>query len=313
MPVDGEGVPEFIHLLPAGTITTQDGRGPYKVGSMAKLADELNAGGKLALDECHSTDLAAPKGAPAPARGWMTDFEARDDGLWAKVKWTGQGRTMMEDGAYNGISPVIVHDKAKNVVGLLRASLTNAPNLKGLTALHSEGLTMDWRTKLIELLGLDSEADDAAIEAALTELKNKPAAEAATHSQQSVTEHPAFIALQSEAAALAEKVNALTEGATREKADAFVDGAISEGRVGVKAARDEYVTMHMENPERAERLINALPKLTGGAGIDGDAPNKEAGKSDLTVEDRRVMQLMGISEDDYQAERAAEDKRKEAL
>lgn len=142
MPIDGNldagGVPDWIHLLPAGAITTQDGRGPYTVGSMAALAEQLNASGKLAVDECHSTDLAAPNGSPAPARGWMKAFEARDNGLWAEVDWTRQGRSLMEDGAYNGISPVIVHTKDNSVVGLLRASLTNAPNLKGLTALHSQ-------------------------------------------------------------------------------------------------------------------------------------------------------------------------------
>jgi hypothetical protein len=62
-------VPALVHLLPAGAIHTVDGRGPYRVDNAAALAtSSLNlAGGRLPLDESHATDLAAPKGRPAPA------------------------------------------------------------------------------------------------------------------------------------------------------------------------------------------------------------------------------------------------------
>jgi phage I-like protein len=312
MSADG-AVPDWIHLLPAGLVTTQDGRGPYKVPSIPALAEALNAGGKLALDECHSTDLAAPSGAPAPARGWMTEFEAREDGLWALVKWTAQGRALMEDEAYNGISPVIVHTKDNTVVGLLRASLTNAPNLRGLTALHSqdnqEDTSMDWKAKLMGLLGLPEDADDAAIEAAL---EKKLAAPAAHAQQQDITEHPAFKALQSELTEVTTQLNAQTESTARDKATAFVDAAIAEGRVGVKPARDEYVQMHMEDPARAEKLIGAMPILKGGTALQSEiAPSTD--ESGLDAEDRRIMALMGVDEEEYKASRDGAAQKKEAL
>lgn len=304
--------PDWIHLLPAGTVTTQDGRGPYTVPSMTGLAEALNAGPKLALDECHSTDLAAPSGAPAPARGWMTEFEAREDGLWALVKWTAKGRELMEDGAYNGISPVILHTKGNSVVGLLRASLTNAPNLRGLTALHSQDTTngetsMDWKAKLIELLGLSEDADDAAISAALEKKMSAPA----THAQQDITDHPAFKALQGELTTAVTALNAQTDATKKEKAEAFVDGAIAEGAVGVKAARDTYVQMHQENPERATSIIAALPRLKAGTALHSElAPS--ADETGLDAADRQVMALMGVSEEEYQASQKGAAK-KEAL
>ena len=314
MAADGV-VPDWIHLLPAGTVTTQDGRGPYKVPSVSALAEALNAGGKLALDECHSTDLAAPTGAPAPARGWMTEFEARDDGLWALVKWTAQGRAIMEDGAYNGISPVILHQKDGTVVGLLRASLTNAPNLKGLTALHSENtnteeLEMSLNTKLCEMLGLDPATDEAGIMSALEKRMSAPAA----HAQQGdIADNPAFQALQSELATAVTALNAQTESTSRDKATAFVDGAIAEGRVGVKPARDLYIDMHMEDPERAKKLIQAQPILKGGTALQSElAPTGES-DGELDAEDRRVMSLMGIDEDSYKASRDGAAAKKEAL
>ncbi len=316
MPVPHGTVPDWIHLLPAGTISTQDGRGPYTVADMPALAAAINAGGKLPLDECHSTDLAAPTGNPAPARGWIVESEARADGLWGRVEWTRQGRELMEDGAYNGISPVILHDRKKTVVGVLRASLTNAPNLKGLTALHSqepdtEGPGMDWKARIVELLKLDEAADDAAIEAALAKaLEAKP--ETATHGRQDITEHPAFKALQSELADAVTSLNAQGEATKRKDAEAFVDGAIAEGRVGVKAARDMYVQMHAENPARAEALVGALPILKSGTVLHSEIA-QAADESGLDAGDRQVMALMGLNEDDYKASRQGSAARKEAL
>src|SRR5690606_33685627 len=93
-PSEDGGAPEWVHLLPAGgTLTTADRRGPYKVGDYtALMAASLKEGEKLVLDECHSTDLAAPKGLPAPARGWIVALQLRDDGIWGQVEWTEEGR-----------------------------------------------------------------------------------------------------------------------------------------------------------------------------------------------------------------------------
>lgn len=137
LPATG-GVPEWVHIIPAGQVRTIDGRGPYTVPNMVALAAaSLAAGDKLPIDENHATDKGAALGLPAPARGWIVALEARSDGLWGKVDWTGSGRKLMLEKAYSGISPVLVHDRANVVARLLRASLTNTPNLQGLTTLHS--------------------------------------------------------------------------------------------------------------------------------------------------------------------------------
>jgi len=53
LPVDP--VAEWVHLLPAGTITTMDGRGPYRVSDAAALiAQSLHQGAKLPIDENHA-------------------------------------------------------------------------------------------------------------------------------------------------------------------------------------------------------------------------------------------------------------------
>ncbi len=300
---DSDGVPEWVHLLPAGEIRTNDGRGPYKVASMSAIADRLKDGVKLPIDECHSTDRAAPLGQPAPARGWIVALQARDDGLWGQVEWTGRGRELMEDRAYAGISPVIQHLKDGTVIGVLRASLINTPNIVGLASLHSEENGMDFKAKLIELLGLDSDADDAAVLAALS-------AKTET-SQHSAQNGEVIVALQSELADITGKYNELADTVGRDKATAFVDTAIAEGRVGVKPLRDKYITMHMADPAGTAELVGALPKLTG-ATITGDVAPETDDKG-LDAGDRAVMSLMGVSEEDYTAAQARQGIKKEAL
>ncbi len=311
------GVSDWIHLLPAGPITTHDGRGPYHIASMQALIERTSQRGsgasgtlRLPVDECHSTDKAAPLGLPAPARGWIVALEARADGLWGQVEWTGEGRRLIEDGAYAGISPAILHSKSGEVQELLRASLTNTPNLRGLTALHSEDEIMDWKAKLIEMLGLDAASDDAAIEAAMR--AKMDGGGVSTHA---VLEHPSVLALQSQVTSLTDELAALRDGAKRHAAETFVDGAIAQGRVGVTPLRDDYITLHMENPARAEALIGGMPVVKAGAVIEGDAP-QAGGASALAAlgaEDRQVMQLFSLTEDEYRARQEALGLKKDAL
>lgn len=320
LPEGGGDVPEWIHLLPAGEVCTADGRGPYLVKSLQAIAAGLAPGEKLPIDECHSTDLAATRGDPAPARGWIVELQAREDGLWGKVEWTGEGLRLMADKAYRGISPAVLHDKAMTVLGVLRASLTNTPNLLGLIALHSEGgpseeSGMDWKAKLIELLGLDSAADDAAISAALTaKLEGGDGGNGGGDAAVALNHqlgNQAVVALQSELAGVTTQLNQLRDERSRDQATAFVDAAIAEGRVGCKPLRDDYIALHMANPAQAVKMIAAMPALKGSTAALALAPETDAGGLDAA--DHQVIALMGLDPEDYRKSLEASGKRKEAL
>lgn len=326
LPIDGS-VPEWLHLLPVGEVRTRDGRGPYRVADAAHLMAVSTAAGKLAIDENHSTDLAAPKGGSAPARGWIVSMEARDDGIWGKVEWTPQGRRIAKHQEYRGISPVIAHRKDGTITAILRASLTNTPNLTGLTALHSEKENgMDLRVLLIEALGLDSAASDEDIVAAVKKKADGEALPAALQSalapiarivglgndadaqtvlagvqrlKEGGVNSDAVTALQSELTSVTNQLNALTENGQRKDATNFVDAAIAECRVGVKPMRDRYIAMHMKDAAGTEELINAMPILKGGSSI--SLQNVEAKPGDLGEADNQVIALMGIDREAYQA------------
>lgn len=325
---DTGSAPEWLHLLPAGEVRTVDGRGPYRVASAtALMSASIPAGHKLPLDENHATDLAAPKGGAAPARGWIVELQPRADGIWGRVEWTGEGRRIVEDQQYRGVSPVIAHRADGTITAIRRASLTNTPNLTGLTTLHAEEHKMDFRAWLIETLGLAADADDDAIVVALNkklETGDKGDVPAALQSafgsiatlvgvpatadaaavlagvqllKDGVDQDGVITGLQSELRTLTGKFNDLHDSTTRKDAESFVDGAIAAGRVGVKPLRDEYVTMHMENPARAARLIGGMPIVKGGASLGGTPPADV--KDGLGEADLQVIALMGIDRGEY--------------
>lgn len=330
---------DWIMLLPpleGGKVTTIDGRGPYRVSDLHRLASESlqAAGGKLAIDENHSTDLAAPRGEPAPARGWVEKIEVRDGALWGHVSWTDSGKALMSDRAYRGISPVIIHNKAGDVLRIARASLTNSPNLRGMSALHStqEEAMNELLAKLRTALGLAEDADEAAVLDAISKLKDGNAA--ALQSQLApivkaaglkadakvddvVTTVTALAAakatgadaqvtaLQSELAAVTTKFNDLSGTIAKERATAFVDGAIKAGRVGVKAMREHYIAMHAQDAARVEKEISALPILGADHRVINPTPPKD-GEVSLNAEQKQTAKMLGIAEKDYAATLQAE-------
>ena len=284
LPHQGE-VPDWIHLIPAGAeVVTQDQRGPYRLDTQSVLAS-FAPGAKLPVDENHAIDLAGPRGEPSPARGYIVELQSRADGIWGRVDWTDAGRALMADRAYLGISPAVIHDGSKRIIGIARASLTNKPNLVGLTHLHQEN-SMNLAA-VAKALGLPDDATEEQILAAIGELK-KPSADT-TALQSSLAEigvalgvasakpedilaaakggkaqDAAVIALQSELASVTTELNALKTDGAKARAVGFVGGAIKEGRVGVKPLRDHYIAMHMQDPGRVEKEIGAMPVLNGG-------------------------------------------------
>lgn len=276
--------PEWLHLLPAGTFRGADGRGPYTVKNAQKLIEASMAGGPLVLDENHATDHALKDGKPAPAQGWIVELQARADGIWGRVEWTPSGIALMASKAYRGISPVFIHARTGGeVYSLLRAALTNAPNLPQLSTLHSQEPEMDL-SKLRGALGLPDDADEAAILAAVT---------AAAQSRQSAT------ALQSQldtmattVVALQAQVDTAAAAGRRAEAERAVDAAITAGKP-LKPVRDYFIGLHMADPAKAADAMEKMPSLHAG----GATPPKGAqgaGADGLTDQEREVVQLMGL-------------------
>jgi phage I-like protein len=317
----GAEAPEWIHLLPAGDrIFTVDGRGPYLVSTHADIiAASLPTGERLVLDENHATDHAAPRGEPAPARGWIVGLEAREDGIWGQVEWTAAGRRLVASRAYRAISPAVLHDKAGKVQRILRASLVNRANLRNLKTLHQESTMNPLLQRLLKALGLEDSTSEDTLVAAVTTLHQQhktgtvslqaqldPIAVAAgltagATSDQVIaaigalggTEGKSIVALQSELANVAGQLTTLRADVARDKATDFIDGAIRDGRVGVKPLRDHYITRHMADAVAVEKEIGALPKLAGGSIVPTTQSTTQDGVS-LNAEESAVARQLGL-------------------
>jgi phage I-like protein len=131
----GALAPEWITLIPAANFKGFDGRGPYRLDQPAHvvaateemIAKHMTAG--LPLDFDHATDFAAPEGRQAPAARWIKQVRAVNGAIQGRIEWTPKGKHAVEAHEYRYVSPVFEYDDEGRVVRLLRAALTNNPNL----------------------------------------------------------------------------------------------------------------------------------------------------------------------------------------
>jgi phage I-like protein len=320
--------PTELHLVPAGEFRGVDGRGPFRLDDPQAVIAASREHLPLPVDEMHATDLALATGAPAPARGWITALHAREDGIWGTVEWTAAGRELVQDRAYRGISPAIRHTapaqgrSGGRVLAVLRASLTNLPNLRQLATLHSqEKYAMDLLAELRALHGLPADADAAAAlnacrhareaaEGHATALNSIAAAAGLPAGQDARSIAAAITAarasageagkMREELVSLQTQLAEITARQAREQAARVVDDAIRQGKPITKALREHYIARHSQDPAAVEKELAALPSLHHG-GI--TAPPAAQGGAGIGAEEAHVLSLMGIKPDAYTAER----------
>lgn len=329
-------VPEWVQLLPVakGAVETFDGRGPYHVTDLQSVIQASMAWERgIPIDENHATDLRP--GHEAPARGWIIELQARDDGLWGRVEWTAAGRALVADKAYRGISPVLMVDpKDKRTVKLIpRASLVNVPNLRGLAALNTEETSrMEGMSKIAEKLGLPADAsldqilakigsmseksDDvapAALQAAMTEIgttvglpTGSPEAIVAAVKVKAGAGGD-VVALQAQVTTLQAELTTLKDGAKRAASEAYVDAEMKKGRTGITAAsREHLITLHMSQPDQAKAIIEAQPIVTPTAVVPKVTPPAATGEVELNAEQLQACEALGLTADAFKKTLAEE-------
>lgn len=323
------GPPDWIQLLPVapnGRVESFDNRGPYSLQSADDvIAASFGDRDRLEVDINHSSFLSAPKGGRSDAVGWITEMQARADGIWGRVDWTEEGTRLVTGRAYRLISPAIRHDGKKRITQILNASLVNRPNLRGMAALHHQQEDdMTLLEKLIAALGL---AEGASEDDAMTALQSRLEDDAGVELQSRIDEiglvlgvdggdaaailaaakarpkggetalPEEVVALQAEVAELTRKLNDGESTRAREAATAFIDAEIKRGRAGLKPVRDRYIEMHMEDATRTRELVEALPVLTGHV-TETRAPKQEGGVA-LQAEQLAAARLLGLDPEDY--------------
>ncbi len=290
------GVPEWVHILPAGEFSGVDGRGPWRLGDAAAVAAATAV--PIAVDINHSTVLAGAKGGDAEAVGWVEHIEARPDGLWARVAWNKRGRELVGDRRYRFLSPEFHHAADGAVLAIRRIALTNNPNLS-LTALNQQQ----------EEGGVSKPDTTPAGDAAGRIIGELKTTLAVANDGDLVETVRALKAHADDKVALAHRVERLQgqlAAVLAERVADQVDARIAAGDI-VPADRDLYVAMATAMPDQFARQMKAVAgrgtALTKTSVAAGAPPAAGGGKADAQVV--AMCTALGISVESYEKTAAA--------
>lgn len=283
--------PAWIKVAPRGKFTARDGR-QFDVDPELLAARFVADGVDLPVDVDHATVKKAMFGESAPAVGWISKLEARADGLYAKVDWLQAGLDVLTARTHRYISPTLKHDDNGKAYWIHSAALVAAP-AASMPAVASADLTSQ-TTQLREkpmlkaiaaALGLSEDASEASCLTALTGLKAR--IDPAVHQE-----------------ALSKVQTLTTELETRNKADhqgkvdALLEGALTAKKI-VPAQRDQYAAL-CASPEGLAQVTALLGTMTATLSASGlDEKKADDKTATLSAEDREVMKMMGLSEEDY--------------
>ncbi|PLP96016.1 hypothetical protein CYD26_00475 [Pseudomonas sp. FFUP_PS_473] len=302
--------PDWIELIPAGpTITGRDGR-TWLFDELAQqlvLAAFTGRAIDMVIDWEHASEVAAPKGKPAPAAAWIDRLEIRSEALWGHVAWTPRAGEQVVAREYRFVSPVFDYDDTdRRILRMVSVGLTNKPNLV-LTALnHEQPETHQLAIPqaLAVVLGLDASATDDQAIAAATQLK---AAATARNSEQPSLDK--FVPRQDYDQAVSRATNAEQALATRKAdehkavVDSEIDAALKAGKI-TPATADYHraACSELAGLDRFREFVKAAPAVAEPSGLGAHKPDGTS--TALNAEEKKVAQMMGISESDFIKARA---------
>lgn len=267
------GVPDWIQLLPKGWI---------KPNGLDVLVDDQSIKTILASFKSRENDIVLDyehqtlTGGEAPAAGWITDMEARQDGLWAKVDWTNRGRSYVEAREYRYISPVLlVNPKDCRGMRLQSAALTNNPAIDGMQPVAAKeeteetgGMNMDFLAKLAEILGLSPEASEDEVLAAIQGMVR--------HEEEVPQELADVLELdegEATVAAAKQKIYAMKAGRVpagelaqvnrqlaEMRAERTIEVAMSEGKI-TPGQKQWAMRMAAKDPKGFDEFLRSAPKV----------------------------------------------------
>jgi phage I-like protein len=283
--------PEWVHLIPAGTFSGRDGRGPYRLDAQAVLDAFAAHGADLPVDYDHQSLTAEEKTGPVPAAGWIKELQAREDGIWARVEWTPRATELLANKEYRYLSPVFRYRvKDGRVTELTGAGLTHSPNLHlQAAASRKEIAAMTLPEKLAAMLGVPADCSEDEAAAACQRLLDRIEAAEAANARQPDPAQYVPIAMHKK---VADQLAALQADIARRDAEAAVEAAMSARKVspGMKEWALAYASRDIEG---FRAFVAAAPEIVSASETKQSA--QSAGGVVLTDEDRLAAKLLGMS------------------
>jgi len=310
-------LPSSIELIPAGdVIQGRDGRKWKKSDPQKVILNSMTRLSRLVIDENHATDLAAPKGGSSPAMGWMTNLRTREGGsIWADVEWTKRGSQAVLNKEYSFISPVFLHDDQGEITVVLRAGLTNSPNLQ-LPALNAEhgsdgkpeknNTEVSMNKELCAALGLSENATEAEVIAAVKALNAAKSGAVQTQTDTSKVDLAAYApradlnAMEARAVAAEKQLADLNAAKIKQEAETAVDEAIRNRKIA-PASRAEYLALcsTKEGLESFRKIVAASPAIISTETQAPEGAPSNSGTVALNAEEKEMAKAMGYTEDEY--------------
>jgi phage I-like protein len=306
-------IPSRITLVPPDkTVKGRDGRVWKNANPKQTALNSTAYQPLLPIDENHATDLSAPKGGSSPAMGWMKNLCADERGaICADVEWTERGREALAKKEYRFISPVFLFNEKSEINCILRAALTNSPNLN-LPALNSEQRnntlqeTKPMNKELLAALGLPETAtEDEALAAAKALNASKAAASPQTDTSRvdltAYAPRADLNAMETRAVAAERQLADLNAAQLKKEAEAAVDESI-KARKFAPASREEYLAL-CSTKEGLERFKSIAAKTPAIISSETQAPEglppAAGGGVALNSEELTVAKAMGYSEEEF--------------
>lgn len=325
-----------IQLFPAGEFRARDGRPEGLSGwkldeksAQRLIADAATRKTPFAVDYEHQTLHAKTSGNPAPAAGWFSKLEWREDGLYAvDVEWTPRAKEMVQASEYRFISPVFGYDrKTGEVTQLLMAAITNVPAMDGMDEIleaasqqlltpkpnPEEDTMKEILIALLTLLGLPENAEKAAATAALTALLDKAGAVPDLNTQiaaltQQVADagnpDPAQYVPVAVVETLKTQIAALSQNITDDKVTALVAQGLEDKKL---LPAQEAWALELGKKDIASLttyLDNATP-IAALAGSQSKGKKPEGDDTQLSDEELAVCNLLGQTQEEFVAAKAA--------
>jgi phage I-like protein len=266
----------------------------------------------LPIDENHAVDHKAPKGESSPAFGWFSNVAAEANGsVWADVEWTKRGADAVANLEYRYLSPVIFHNEKGEVVSILRAALSNSPNL-ALKSLNSEtpetappadpAKEHNDMEKILAALGLPADATEDDAVAAIAALKGNTSPNSAKHPAVDLAAYAprADLAAMETRAATAEKQLAdLNAAKFKAEVEGVIDQAVKDRKIA-PASKDQYLSLcsTAEQLEGLKKVFASSPAVIG-EGAQAPAGTPPGGQAALNAEETALAATAGYTPEEW--------------
>ena len=287
--------PQWRELIPApnaqGRVQGIDGRW-WRMTNPQAVADGFQLA--LPVDINHASELAAPKGGEAPARGWVEKLEVRQGAVWGLIAWNAQGQQAIASKDYRYLSPVFKFDPAtREIKRLSSVALVNEPNfpLALNRAADPENPTVDEAIRTA--LGLPEQATPAQAVTAINSLRSA-ATPALDKFVPRADYDTAINRAQTAETTLRERDQATKQAAI----DAAIDGALKTGKITPATVEYHKASCAAEGGlERFNAFVAAAPAVGDESGLTGRAVPGNDPKA-LNAATKTIAAMFGNSAED---------------